>query len=586
MAKAKVNILNPRVYIPNFLKIRTKEAKLVPFKLNNAQEQVLSIIEDQEKKEKPIRLIVLKARQLGISTFTEAYIFNKTATQKYINSLIIAHKDDASQNLFNMYRTFYDNLPPQITPMTKYSNKKEITFQNPTQDIFQKRKSPGLESKVIVAVAKDVSTGRSNTIQYLHASEVAFWSEADILMTGLMQTIPDIPNTAIVIESTANGIGGYFYDLWQKAENGENDFIPVFLPWFVEPQYTKQFENEEERRLLIEEVEFVSLDKAGKEVHTEEYDLMKEYHLTYEQLNWRKSTIQNKLNGDIEKFKQEYPSTPEEAFIASGRPRFDMVALKLYLKNAQESMFRGYLEYEVGVPKLIVNDKGYVDIWEKPKKDMFYVIGADVAEGLAHGDYSVGVVYDDDFNLVAQWRGHIDPDLFGDELVKLAKYYNNAYLGIEVNNHGRTTIKSVIDADYMNLFYSKSYDKAADIVTKKVGWETNQKTKKLLVNTLARWIREKWVGMKSKTIIRECMSYIIEDNGSTNAQNGCFDDTVMASGIALQLHLENRGEDYVPEDTNKLEQDNLSEKPKLSFIQRMMIKKKKRDDEDGIERTL
>ncbi len=571
------------MYIPNFLKIRTKDAKLIPFKLNIAQDHMLSIIEQQEKKKKPVRIIVLKARQLGISTFTEAFIFNKTGTQKFINSLIIAHKDDASQNLFAMYRTFYDNLPPQITPMTKYSNKKEITFQNPTQDIHQRRKSPGLESKVTVAVAKDVDTGRSQTIQYLHASEVAFWAEADTLMTGLMQTIPDTLNTAVILESTANGIGGYFYDIWHKAENGENDFYPLFLAWFIEPQYTKSFEDEEERKSFIEEVEFTYLDNKGKEIHTEEYTLMKDNRLTYEQLYWRKHTIQNKLNGDIEKFRQEYPSTPEEAFIASGRPRFDMVALKLYLNNSEEPMYRGYMEYESGTPKFLPNEKGYVDIWEKPRSNKFYVIGADVAEGLSHGDYSVATVYDDDFNLVAMWRGHIDPDLFGDELVKLAKYYNEAYLGVESNNHGRTTIKSVLDANYMNLFYSKSYDKAADVITKKVGWDTNQKTKRLLVNTLARWVREKWIGVKSKVLIRECMSYIIEDNGSTNAQNGCFDDTVMASGIALQLHLENRGEDFVPEDTNKLEQQD--DKPKLTFIERMMRRKRSRDDEGDMEVT-
>ena len=112
-------------------------------------------------------------------------------------------------------------------------------------------------------------------------------------------------------------------------------------------------------------------------------------------------------------------------------------------------------------------DKGYVEIWEHPKPEKFYCIGADVAEGLAHGDYSCGLVGDEDFNIVARWHGHIDPDLFGEELVKLARYYNEAYVGVESNNHGLSTLKAIQRLDYYNIFYMKSYDKIADKITQK-----------------------------------------------------------------------------------------------------------------------
>lgn len=585
MMAEKMNILAPEVYIPNFLKIRTKDSKLVKFQLNHAQKQLLTKIRDLKLREKPIRFIILKARQLGISTFTEAFIFNQTATQKYINSLIIAHDESATQNLFKMYRTFYENLPPELTPMTRYSNRKEITFENPSQDINVKRKDPGMESQVTVAVASNVDAGRSQTIHFLHASEVAFWDDANTLMTGLLQTVPDSPNTAVVLESTANGVGGWFYDMWQKAETGENGYIPIFLAWFVEPQYTRSFDTQEEYHRFVEEVNQSYFDKHGRLVLTEERELMNNFNLTYEQLNWRKNKIQNALNGDVEKFKQEYPSTPEEAFIASGRPRFNITVLKKYLSKAVPGT-RYNVEAVGGKVEFVPNEIGHVEVWKAPEYGKYYVIGADVAEGLVLGDYSVAVVLDDDGDIAAVWRGHIDPDLFGEELVKLARLYNEAYIGVEVNNHGRTTLKTIIDADYLNIYYSKTIDKITDSITQKVGWETNQKTKRHMIDTLAKWIREKWLGIKWKTLINELITYVIDDKGLTNAQKGCFDDTVMALAIALQLYLESRGESFEPFDTNKLETAQEFQKKQKSFIDRIIEEKRRKyQGDDDLEIT-
>jgi hypothetical protein len=546
----KINILNPRFYLPKFLKIRTKTAELINFTINEAQNIVLHIIEDLRAKSKPVRLIILKARQMGISTLSEGLIFNDTTTSKYKNSLIIAHEDSASQNLYQMYKTFYENLPPELTPMTKHANAGELSFENPTQDIEEKRKNPGLMSKVKVATARNVNTGRSDMIHNLHASEVAFWQDAKTLMTGLMQTIPDQPNTMVIIESTANGVGGYFYDMWKQAERGENDFIPIFLPWFTDSDYTRPFDSIEDKEEFISKVNAVFKDNSGNTVHTEEYELLNNFNLTYEQLNWRKWTIQNKCNGDVEQFCQEYPSTPDEAFIASGRPRFSTTTLKQYRKNCKEGR-RGYLEWVSKNPedfkvKFIDDPKGYIEIWKEPKEDRFYCVGADVAEGLKEGDYSCGVVGSDDFDIYACWYGHIDPDLFGEELTKLAVYYNMAYLGIESNNHGLTAIKSVQRLEYWNIFFQKSYDKISDTISQKVGWSTTTRTKPLMINKLAEFIREKWLGIKWTTLVNECLTYIIEDNGATNAQEGCHDDTVMATAIMLQLILEGKGENYIP----------------------------------------
>ena len=212
---------------------------------------------------------------------------------------------------------------------------------------------------------------------------------------------------------------------------------------------------------------------------------MQKHKLTYEQLNWRRYTIHNKCQGDESLFMQEYPSDADEAFISSGRPKFNTKALKKYKTLTKEGK-KGYLFDNGGVVKFVPDEKGYVTIWEEPDSDKSYCIGADVAEGLIKGDYSCAVVgSSDNFDIVAMWHGHIDPDLFGIELIKLGKYYNEAYLGVENNNHGGTTLTTIKKNEYWNLFFTKTYDRMSETVTQKVGWNTNLRTKPLMIDKLA-----------------------------------------------------------------------------------------------------
>lgn len=534
-------------YIENYLKIRTKDGNLVNFQFNDSQRKSVALINEFRQKKKPIRVIWLKARQLGISTLCEGEIFHDTANNPFKNSMIIAHEDKATQNLFSMSKLFYEELPPTLRPMKKYSNESALSFENPTNNDDEKYKNAGLRSKITVATAKNIDTGRSATIHNLHASEVAFWNDAETLMTGLLQCVPDSPNTMVFIESTANGVGGWFYDFWKKSEAGETDYIPIFLAWFDNPEYSKPFDSKNERQAFIENALIVSHDDKGNAIKTEEAFLHDAFNLTWEQLNWRKWCVANKCFGDIDKFHQEYPSTPDEAFIVSGRPCFNISSLKKYQVNIKKPINTCYLQEKDGCVNMNADAKGYISIWKMPVKDMFYVIGADVAEGLAKGDYSTGVLYDENFDLCASWHGHIEPDLFGNELVKLAKFYNNAYIGVEANNHGLTTLKAITRLEYWNIYFQKSYDKVAETVTQKLGWSTTPRTKPLMINKLAEYIRELWLGAYWDRFISECFTYVIGDDGSTNAQYGSNDDTVMATAIALQLLLEGRGENYTPE---------------------------------------
>ena len=541
----KINLLDPKIYIPNFLKIRDKEANLVNFIPNKPQKRLRDTIQSLRDAGKPVRIIILKARQMGFSTYTEADCFHQTVTNKMFTSTIIAHEEQASQNLYNMFKRYFENLPDVLRPMRKRNNAKELLFENPTTDDFEKRRNPGLQSSVKVATAKNTATGRSQTINYLHASEVAFWDNPKETFTGLLQCVPHNSKSTVIMESTANGVGDYFYDAWQNASNGKSDFVPLFFAWYEMDDYALPFTSEEEKEEFIKEVNYTYKDSEGNTVYTEEYELIKDHGVTYEQLKWRRWCINNNCNGDIEQFHQEYPSTPEEAFIASGRPRFSISAIKDYRRNAKDGEI-GRLEYNGNRVVFTPDSNGEVEIWKFPEEDKYYCIGADVAEGLIDGDYSVAYVGNDEFDVCMKYRTHIDPDLFGAELVKIAKFYNDAYIGVESNNHGGTTLRSIQEKDYWNIFFTKTYDKIADVITKKIGWQTNNRTKPLMINKLAEYVRNKWLGIKDKTLIQEMFTYVIEDNGSTNAQSGCHDDTVMACAILLQVLLEGKGENYTP----------------------------------------
>ena len=565
---------DPHWYIESFLKIRNKNSRLVPFRFNSAQKILNERINECEKKGIPKRFIILKARQMGISTWAEGQIFARTATRPFINSLIIAHEDTATQNLFNMSKLYYEEMPNEIRPMKKYSNEKALVFENPINDDVEKQKNPGLRSKITVATAGSKEAGRSATINNLHISELAFFPNPEITMLALMQSVPDNLDSMVLIESTANGVGDYFHRMWQQAVRGESDFIPIFLPWFTEPTYAREFTTEGEKQQFINEVNHVTKDSSGKEVRTLEYHLKEKFNLSYEQLLWRKNTIANKCNGELERFQQEYPSTPEEAFIASGRPKFNVTALKRYEAQTEPGE-RGYLEYHGEKVIFVPDEKGYLEIWNHPQPGIDYSIGADVAEGLIHGDYSCAFVGDETFELSCMWHGHIDPDLFGDELVKLGKYYNNAYIGVENNNHGLTTLRRIQYLEYWNIYYSKTYDMITDKMSQKVGWHTNRKTKPMMINKLAEFIREEAIKIPSDLLISECFSYVINDNGTTDAQTGCHDDTIMATAILLQLLLEGRGSEYVPEIVDESKSrykdreiiDPLFEKPEIEVAE-------------------
>ncbi|MEG1998062.1 MAG: hypothetical protein RR051_06430, partial [Clostridiales bacterium] len=429
--------------------------------------------------------------------------------------MIIAHKADASTAIFNKNKLFYDLSPFFLQPLRKASNAKELLFENPSVRQKEKREKPGLRSKIVIETAMNKEAGRSSTIHNLHISELAFWPHPAETMTSVMQTVPNEPGTCVIIESTANGVGGLFYEEWQKAGRGESPFVPLFFPWYEMREYTMPVPED-----------FAAAD--------DERALQEKYHLTGGQLAWRRWCIQANCHGDLDLFHQEYPASPHEAFIASGRPVFDTKAIDEAMGLAKPPQTQGRVVAEGGFAIFRRQYKGYCSLWAEPQDGEDYTLGIDVAKGLENGDYSViSVVHNRTLQQVAEWHGHIAPDLLGEEANLLGRYYNLALIVPEANNHGISTIDTLRRLHYPRLFRRRTVNKASNKVTDEYGFNTNAKTKPIIINDLGAYLRQGAGRVSSIEALRECLTYIYDAEGKTNAQNGCYDDRVIALALAL-----------------------------------------------------
>ena len=231
-------------YASSALSIRTKAGEIAPLKLNPAQQILDEAVTKQLKSEGKIRIIILKARQQGLSTYTGGYLYYSVSQQKARKALVITHHADSTRALFDMTKRYHEHCPPILKPHTKYSSRRELSF-----DV--------LDSSYVVATAGGDSVGRGETLTHVHASELAFWpkSNAQDIWNGLTQAVPNTAGTAIFIESTANGVTGTYYDLWKGAVEGTNGYVPVFIPWYVDPTYVedvpKNFKRTPEEREMV-----------------------------------------------------------------------------------------------------------------------------------------------------------------------------------------------------------------------------------------------------------------------------------------------------------------------------------------------
>ena len=502
--------INTKAYIENYIKIRDKKNNIVPLVLNEPQLKYYNVIKSMYKQRKPIRIIILKARQMGFSTETEAIIFKNVVTHHNYNAGIVAHKEDSTTNLFNMSKRMLEYLPEDIKPEQKKSNAKELVFNN---DI-----GTGLDSRIKCMTAGGKGIGRSDTFTALHLSELAFWEgDKKATMTGLLQAVPNTPESIIIIESTANGYE-YFKEMWDRAVAGKSDFYPLFIGWNELKEYCMPY--------------------TGFDLTQEERELKEQYNLTLEQLTWRRWCIQNNCSGDINQFKQEYPICPEEAFLSTGNCYFNKENIINRINTAPEPLVRGkFTCYYDGIrirnQKFLEQEDGNIKIYEYPQKRVPYVLGGDTA-GEGSDYFTAHVINNITGKQVAVLKQQYNEIEYVKQVYCLGMFYNCALVGLE-NNFSTYPTQKLAELNYPNQFVRKKEDQYNNKYEKSFGFKTTSITRPYILGLLQEIVHNNIDVIQDKETLREMLTFIVNDKGRAEAEEGYHDDLVMALAISYYI---------------------------------------------------
>ena len=301
-------------YSTKCLRIRTKAGTVTPFKINRSQRYLHERLEEQLKRTGKVRAIVLKGRQVGISTYIAGRFYWKISHKFGFRAFILTHLDTASDNLFGIAKRYHESCPELMRPETGKANAKELSFSK-------------LDSGYKVATAGSAEVGRSETIQLFHGSEVAFWPNAQNHSAGIRQAIANVDGTEDIRESTANGIGNAFYAEWKAAERGDSEYEAIFIPWFWHEEYVRD----------------VPDNWRAPEAWLE---YAQSYELTEQQTYW--AWLKNRELAIVAggtpdepcwQFRQEYPANADEAFQTSGEQSFIEPGAVLKARKHQASAY-------------------------------------------------------------------------------------------------------------------------------------------------------------------------------------------------------------------------------------------------------
>lgn len=449
------------------LRVRTRAGTTEPLRANAVQRRF-----ETRRGEKNI---VLKARQMGLTTWTAGRFFLKTITRPGTLTLQVAHTQEAAEEIFRIVHRFYDRLPDELRegPLaTSQANARQIVF-------------PALDSQYRVVTAGDRNAGRGLTVQNLHCSELARWpgDPADIL-AGLRAGLA--PGAEEVLESTPQGVGGCFYEEWQKAD--ETGTVRHFFPWWMEPRYRAR-----------------KADAAT--LNEEERELMARAGLDLGQVGFRRAARAN-LRGLAG---QEFAEDAESCFLASGESVFELSAVDTRLAEAP--------------PAVETRRNGALEVWFPPVRGRSYLVAVDPAGGGAEGDYSAAQVLDLETGLqCAEFAAHVGGLELARAVTELAREYNEAVLVVERNNHG----SGVLALAETVCGYGRIYRQG-----QQAGWLTTSVTRPAVLGRLNAALVEHPELFMSRKLLAECRSFVRQADGSTGAASGTHDDRVMAMAMGL-----------------------------------------------------
>lgn len=511
------------------LKIRRKsDRRAIPFILNAPQRMLLDNFNRQTAARKPARVVLLKARQFGGSTFYVAVLY--LLVKRYgCKAVIMGHNLEAANNLFDIFELLHRGDPDPAKPaIARRPEPRKWYFDN--------------GGVIWGGTANSEDASRSGTTQAALITEAAMSQYSPDVFSALLNTVPRVPGSLVVVESTARGIGNDFHDLWVRAERGEgaSRYEPLFVGWRQVEEYHTPFPAPEVREKFV-----LTLD--SRERWQGETALAEEFGASPEQLLWRRLTIDDECKGDLTRFRQEYPSTPAEAFTVTGRPRFDTQALAAQYRDApDEPEWTGEVRQRAQVDWTAVFDDpelfskafdkrfgGRLRVYSKPVRwdgegrIVNYGLGADVAEGIedpAGGtDDSAVTIMRRNPGLggaagqtvrpveVLSWRGKIHPEDFADLIRALALAYNEAFCVVEANNHGLTTLTRLARQYPRDRIYRDP--PARGRAHGRLGFYSTAVSRERVLSGFALALREEQITLRDRELIEELGAVAYDEHG-------------------------------------------------------------------------
>lgn len=555
-------------YAESCLKIVNKKGDLVPFKPKPQQILLDEKLEAQRAAGRPMRVLILKARQIGYSTYAQAKAIQRATQRENHMTFTVAQDSRTAGKLFEMGEIMYVNLPDDadlaLKPTIRNRRHQRALYFGSANRLERERGAIGLNSAFLVDTAKEVEAGRGFTCHTLHLSEVAFWPDVRKLR-ALLSSVPDEPETLIMQESTANGFN-HFKDAWDKAERGAGGYVTHFSPWQEEPDYQMAFLDDEDREAFI--------DSIGTGPYGEDEAGLMELGCAPEQLQWRRNVIEDRFQGDARIFKQEFPATAAEAFLSSGDTVFSPIRIEAVLRKTKETdplathhelratervPHRGpHGMIEVPREPVLVDarvrEEGVWRIWAEPEPAGTdedgkrtppgqYVIGVDPSSGEAvepgrAARHAIQVIDHRTLEQVAEYVSREDPDLIAEQAFMAACLYNNAWLAVEVTGGYGLSINRRIGRQgfkYPFLYQRKKRDAPNQGELERYGWSTDVQTKPEMVDRAKELLRLDKDGLKSQPVALEMQTYVLDERGRMDPSPGNYADRLMAWMIALMV---------------------------------------------------
>lgn len=549
------------------------------FRLNNPQRVFVEALERERLAGKPLRFVLLKARQWGGSTCSQLYMaWLQLMHGKGLNSLIIAHQVAASDEIKQMFTRMMAAYPDDLlwqgvskARRMEAKGAKMVGVGNSGAIL----KIPARNCTLKIGTAERPDGARGGDYNLVHLSEVGLWKKTDgkkpeDIVRSACSGVLYAPGTMIVYESTANGTGNFFYHEYMAAKEGTSQFKNLFIGWQTIEIYRRPFESEEQR---LEFAESIVAGKGQADAPDTRHEpgqylwSLWEKGATLEGLHWY-VTERAKYNSHAS-MAAEYPSDDNEAFVHSGEMVFDKLLVEALGRGCRPPSLVGDMEGgardgEKALENVHFSEDahGPLKVWEKPEPDPpgecvsdRYLVVVDVGGRGSKADWSVAVVFDRIMmqgggrpEVVAQWRGHIDMDLLAWKAAQLAKWYNDALLVIESNtlethDRDRNTdgdqsnyILTQIKSHYPNLYHRRQDpEEIRQGMPRKYGFHTNVRTKPMVVSELVRAVRDGDYVEREQGCLDEMLDYERKPNGSYGAKVGAHDDMVMTRAIGLYV---------------------------------------------------